>query len=66
MTTEVKSPTAVDRVLFKTVDPTVILDGKPIPAMTTLLYRVCDNDTEKFEEATRLVGLFIREALDAR
>jgi hypothetical protein len=54
----------VDRVLYGTLDPTVLLDdGKPLPAMTTMLYRVCDNDKKKFEEAARLVGLFIKAAL---
>lgn len=31
--------------------------------MTTLLYRVCKDDADIFEEATRLVKLFIEEAL---
>ena len=31
--------------------------------MTTMLHRVCDNDPKKFEEATRLLELFIEEAL---
>jgi hypothetical protein len=31
--------------------------------MTTLLLRVCENDPDKFEEATRIVGLFISEAI---
>lgn len=30
-----------------------------VPALTTLLYKVCDNDEDKFEEALRLVGLFM-------
>ncbi len=34
------------------------------PAMTTLLYRVCDKDTVKFEEATRLIGLFMAAAYE--
>jgi hypothetical protein len=51
-------------VLFRTTDPTVQLQGKPIPAMTSLLHRVCDNDPDKFEEATRIVELFITEALN--
>ena len=55
--------TTVDSILYKTVDPSVSLDGSPLPAMTTMLYRVCDNDPAKFEEATRLIELFIKEAL---
>lgn len=55
---------AID-VLFSTVDPTVELaPGKPVPAMTTMLYRVCDNDPVKFEEATRLVQLIVAEAIN--
>lgn len=54
----------VQHVLFMTKDPTVVMDGIAFPAMTTLLHRVCDNDTKKFEEATRIVELFIAEALN--
>jgi len=54
----------IDQILFRTVDPTVLIEGRPVPAMTTLLHRVCDNDPRKFEEATRLVELFIRESVD--
>lgn len=55
---------AVNRVLFGTVDPTAELNGRPLPAMTTMLYRVCNNDEKKFSEATRIVELFINEALN--
>ena len=54
----------IDQILFRTVDPTVLIEGRPVPAMTTLLHRVCDNDPRKFEEATRLVELFIRESVN--
>jgi hypothetical protein len=53
--------TDVERVLYATIDPTVL--GENMPAMTTLLYRVCDNDPVKFEEACRIVELFIVSAL---
>lgn len=43
----------VDIIAMKTQDP----------ALTTLLYRVCDNNEEKFEEACRVVNLFIEQAL---
>ena len=29
------------------------------PAMTTMLFKVCDRDHDKFDEAMRLVGLFM-------
>lgn len=53
----------VQQVLFMTVDPTVPFRGSHLPAMTTLLHRVCDNDPTKFEEASRIVELFIKAAL---
>ncbi len=54
-----------EQVLLQTVDPTVLVDGRPVPALTSLLYRVCANDPDKFAEATRLVELFVRVALRA-
>lgn len=54
----------IAKILFATNDDKISIDGRPVPAMTTLLYRVCGNDPERFEEATRLVELFIHQALD--
>lgn len=54
----------IEQILFRTIDPTVLLAGKPVPAMTTLLHWVCGNDPDKFEEATRIIELFIAEALN--
>lgn len=53
----------IHRILIGTVDPTVMLHDGPVPAMSTLLYRVCDGDAKKFDEATRLIGLFVGNAL---
>jgi hypothetical protein len=53
----------VERVLYATKDPTVLLGDDAVPAMTSLLFRVCGNDADKFEEACRIVELFIVEAL---
>lgn len=39
---------------YKTVDP-----NTGLPALTTLLYKVCDNDGNKFDEACRLLRLFM-------
>ena len=47
--------TAFDEWCFTATDDRTLIDGKPIPMMTTLLYRVCDNDRKKFEEAIRLL-----------
>lgn len=44
---------------FLTMDPTVLVDDRPVPAATVLLHRVCDNDPMKFEEAARIIRLFI-------
>lgn len=47
-------------VLFGTLDPTNpvgLSDGTP--ALTTLLYKVCDQNNEKFDEACRLICLFL-------
>lgn len=35
------------------------------PALTTLLFIVCNNDKDKFEEAIRLLNLFMQSAYDA-
>ena len=47
-------------VLFNTVDPMnpVGLPGGT-PALTTLLYKVCDQDMAKFDEACRILSLFL-------
>lgn len=49
-----------DPVLYGTLDPTnpVGLPGGT-PALTTLLYKVCDQNSEKFDEACRLICLFL-------
>lgn len=54
----------VERVLYAATDPTVVLNGSPVPAVTSLLFRVCDRDQERFDEAVRIVRLFISAALD--
>lgn len=53
----------IDMVLYKTTDPSALLDGRALPALTVLLHRMCQNDPDRFEEALRIVGLFIAEAL---
>jgi hypothetical protein len=56
----------VERIMFTTFDPEPRnLDGETVrlPALTTMLYRVCGNDQKRFDEATRLVQLFIEAAL---
>lgn len=47
-------------VLYSTTDPTnpVGLPGGT-PALTTLLHKVCDNDMAKFDEACRIISLFL-------
>lgn len=53
----------VDIIMMQTKDPTTLIEGLSVPALTTLLYRVCDNDERRFEEADRLVRLFIETAI---
>lgn len=53
-----------EKILLTTLDPTVNLNGRPVPAITTLLHRVCDNNEDMFQEATRIVELFINKALE--
>lgn len=53
-------------VQFTTKDPKFPIEGMgDAPAMTTMLYRVCNNDPEKFEEACRIVDLFIDGTVNA-
>lgn len=37
---------------YTTVDDTFTLNGKPVPLLTTLLYRACDNNPAKFKTVT--------------
>jgi len=52
--------TNLDKVMLSTND-----EKYDFPALTTLLYRVCDGDHDKFEEATRLIELFMKAAVKA-
>jgi hypothetical protein len=44
----------IDVLQMMTTDPETGL-----PALTTLLYKVCEQDGEKFDEACRLIRLFM-------
>lgn len=48
---------------YATLDPTSPL-GPNTPALTTLMFKVCDNNVEKFNEACRLIGLFANKAIE--
>lgn len=49
--------------LFYSVqDPTASL--AQCPAMTTMLFKVCNQDHNRFDEAMRLVGLFMAAAYE--
>jgi len=54
----------IERIMFMTRDPETQLLLTNVPALTSLLYSVCDNDPMKFAEACRLVRLFIEETLN--
>jgi hypothetical protein len=47
--------------IIRVKDPMYTMQGHPVPALTTLLYKVCDNNSEKFNEACRLIDLFMDE-----
>ena len=44
---------------YTTKDPLSPIQGAP--ALTTLLYEVCKNDSVVFDNACRLVGLFVEQ-----
>jgi len=47
-----------DRWCFTAQDERIKLDdGKPLPVLTVVLHRVCDNDPKRFEEACRALQL---------
>lgn len=52
--------------MLKVNDPTTagLMGPEPMPALTVLLHRVCGSDVAKFEEACRLINLFMDEAED--
>lgn len=50
-------------IMLRTQDPEQKLDNNFAPALTSLLHRVCDGSQLKFDEACRLVELFVVEAL---
>ena len=58
----------IEYALYASVDPTVNFPTEKgpgdMPALTTLLHRVCNNDAAKFEEATRLVTIFMEKAIE--
>ena len=56
---------AFDQMFFRAVDPTVQIDGRPVPMGTTLLYRVCKEDQALFEEALRLMRIVFDDAIAA-
>lgn len=51
----------IDILLMSTEDP-----AYEVPALTTLLYRVCDNNPEKFDEANRLIRLIVEKAWEGK
>lgn len=53
----------VERIAFNTVDPQYVYKGTPLPALTSMLYKVCLQDDVMFMEASRLITLFIKQAL---
>lgn len=54
--------TSIDAILMHTVDPHRSVGNRTAHALSTLLVKVCDGNEAKFNEATRLITLFILEA----
>lgn len=53
-----------DHIMIRTLDPETLLVGHhrlSVPALTSLLISVCKNDPTTFDEACRLIRLFIEE-----
>lgn len=50
-----------ERWCYTATDDRHMIDGSPVPMLTTLIYRVCNGDAEKFGEALHIV----RSAFDA-
>lgn len=57
MTDEPQANPAFDRWTLRAKDDRHRLHGEPVPLLTTVLYRVCDNDEKRFEEAIRAMRL---------
>lgn len=53
-----------DLVTYGTKDPVYQLNGKPIPAITSVMYRLSNKDVKQFEEAMRIIDLFIRKTIE--
>ena len=49
---------------YSTEDPEHLMNGDPIPALTSILYHVCDRDQARFNEACRLIRLFVAKATE--
>lgn len=41
---------AFDRWCYTAIDDRMQIKGKPVPLLTTLLYRVCGEDQDKFDD----------------
>lgn len=54
-----------DNLIYKVKDPDVLVLSNNVPALTTMMHRVCANDETKFEEAVRLLNLFMKAAYEA-
>ena len=50
MTDDMKRNKAFDHWLYSTIDDRVKIGKFPIPLLTTMLYRICQNDHARFEE----------------
>jgi hypothetical protein len=62
MTEDEIKPHPTEKLLYTVIDPKAKLSK--CPAMTTLLYQVCNNQIPPFEKAIELIELFMEAAYD--
>ncbi len=53
-----------ERLFYTVQDPETQFQGRSLPACTTMLHRVCMGDETRFEEACRLISLYINAAYE--
>lgn len=55
-----ESDSPVEHLFYEVNDPDAPLEN--CPALTTFMYKICNNNVEKFDESCRLIRLFMDAA----
>jgi hypothetical protein len=50
---EPPSNPAFEHWCYTTTDDSALIDGRPVPLLTTLIYRVCNGDQDKFRDVLK-------------